>query len=190
MSSITKYSFLFARKCDPWKDKAAFSKENEICNLLAAILTNLRVKGNSLKIYPCRGLKMPPLVLSVAARLYFSPFSDVILDLESQARLGIYISQRTKAADRPVPVDLKFPFTQICNVGRHFYYHLCGLGTSLRCLGTSRAPGETCTCLCEGRRVREPCACVCVCVWVRVRGFKSNTVRCLRYQKKKNNRKK
>lgn len=37
MSSITKYSFLFARKCDPWKDKALFSKENEIYNLLAAL---------------------------------------------------------------------------------------------------------------------------------------------------------
>ena len=34
-NSYRKTSFS-ARKCDPQKDKALFSKENEICNLLAA----------------------------------------------------------------------------------------------------------------------------------------------------------
>lgn len=62
-----------------------------------------------------------PLVLPVPAVLYFSPFSDVTRDLESQTRLGIYISQRTKASDLPVPPGLKFAFAKILNIGRHFY---------------------------------------------------------------------
>lgn len=60
MSSITKYSFLFARKCDPWKDKALFSKENEICNHLAALCPYQFKMENGLRMYPCGVPKNAP----------------------------------------------------------------------------------------------------------------------------------